>query len=137
MSGTAQGMFGACDELVAAERRSARPRDWAVIEAFARQLSGLQGLTGEEAWQRVKGVVPPPGFPHARFWNANDGSNRGGSFSTVGGPINICWLIGCARPPHEFEKLGHPDLGEWVETIALPIRDPGVLELAFRYEPRA
>jgi hypothetical protein len=73
----------------------------------------------------------PRGFLHVRVFDADDGVELSAVLSTNGRPITADEVSLLVTQTSRFEEA------RWVETSPLPVRDPGVLDLLVRFEPRA
>lgn len=66
-----------------------------------------------------------------RVFDADDGVELSAVLSTNGRPITADEVSLLVTQTSRFEEA------RWVETSPLPVRDPGVLDLLVRFEPRA
>ncbi|NJR80053.1 hypothetical protein [Sphingomonas corticis] len=125
----------ACDELVATTAELVGPHDKAELEAFALKLCGLEGLDYDDLVARLHGVTIPGDFRHVRVTNLNDGREWFASFSVDQRPLELEQILldmACSLDHEEATASGR---GVWTETVALPVLDPGVLELGVRFLP--
>lgn len=125
------------DEIVAdLALQDIEPHDPAEVEAFARALSGLPDLTHGEVCDLVRDIPFPAGFRALRCTDITRNHVLGGSYSydQLVPRTGTIVTIALVEPWHE--KLRGEMTGAWVETIALPIVNKGVLELGLRYELR-
>lgn len=128
-------MLGVCADLVAEAADLVEPHDPADVEAFANKLCGLEGLGRDELRERLRGVEMPGDFRHLRLHNLTNGMPWGGRYCMHQSRLTldeIIIIMCCVMHRDDVTPQGR---GVWTETVALPVRDPGVLELGLRFRP--
>ncbi len=128
-------MMSMCDDLVAEAADLVEPHDHAAIEAFADELCGLQGLGLDELRVRLGGLKIPGDFRHLRLHNLSNGMPWGGQYSMRQERLTLDELIIMMCVVTDRDDVTLQGRGVWSETVALPVRDPGVLELGLRFQP--
>lgn len=108
----------------------AREPDRQALAALCARLSGVEGEDPDAIADSLADFPMPPGFLHARVFDASTGVEFASVVARNSRPLTtdtVSLLI----------TLSEPFLfGRWVETTPLPVRDPGVLDLLVRFEPR-
>lgn len=129
-------MLGMCETLVddAAALVGEMPGQ-VELEDLADRLSGLGGLTLDQMRERTVGTIVPGDFRHFRLTNLNKNIPWGGRFSLHQEPLEFEDLLRIASILARREDVTPSGPGVWIEAVALPIRDPGVLELGLRFAP--
>lgn len=131
---TVERMYAMCDDLVAEAARLVEPHDDGEVRAFAERLRGFEGLRIDELRERLKAVEIPGDFRHLRLTNLSAGMPWGGRYCMQQSRLQLdqilCILV-CVVFRDDVTPQGR---GVWTHTVALPVRDPGVLEqgLTFR-----
>jgi hypothetical protein len=110
------------------------PHDFAEVEAFAAKLTGLGGLSHQEMLAECAGIEVPRDFRHLRLTNLNRNLLWGGRVSCSHAPLtlkDVLLHIGTVMNDREATEHGR---GFWARTVALPVVNPGVLELGLIFE---
>ena len=150
MKSIGENLASVMDELVQQARQTAIEHDDRTLQEFARKLKGLgDAENDDETMGLLRGVSVPEGFRHARYT----------IYEVIGSGPNGELLLGDPKPGGRLidGRMGCLDLkrlvrtalvftsdpdttsmgpGRWLESFALPIRDPGTLELGLVVEPR-
>ena len=126
----------ACDDLVIQAAEVVGAYNKAELDEFAEQLNGLGGLTYHEMLDRLEGVKVPGDFRHFRLTNLNLDCSWGASYSQFLQPVELCDIVRMIDITNEMAEgeVTSEGAGTWVKTVALPIVDPGVLELGLLFE---
>lgn len=103
----------------------AGPHDAKAVAAFCAELLGKRSK--DEIAADLRGMRLPSGFIHVRAFDAATGAYVSGAYSTTHQPTEAIGVLGCAL------AIVGGDVGNWVETIPLPVAAPGVLDVAIRY----
>ena len=122
-----------CDELVAEARDIVEPCEMADLHLFAARLSGLDELTLGEMRHTLADLTVPGDFRHLRLWNLTMDREWGGLYCTQQSKLpveDIIRTVWCSLWHRDVTPTGR---GVWTETVALPIKDPGTLELGLRF----
>lgn len=128
-------MFDICDELVAQAADLVEPHDDNDLAAFAERLCGLEGMDLDELRPHLAGLEIPGDFRHLRLHNLTNGMPWGGRYCMDQSRLTLDELliiIVCVIPRDDLTPQGP---GVWTGTVALPIMDPGVLELGLIFQP--
>ena len=128
-----------CDRLAAEAAYLVDPSwDEVELKAFAARLCGMEGLDYDGMLERVAGVEIPGDFRHLRVTNLSTDMPWGGIFSIRQEALRLDRLLlhmACTVDLGRATPCGSG--GVWTETVALPIKDPGVLELGVVFRPRS
>lgn len=128
--------IGDPDELIAEAAKIVGPHDPAEVEAFAARLCGLGGLSRDGMLESIRGLMVPTDFPHLRITNLNRGQWVREVISSYQAQLELRDLMVDLSCSVDSEiRNFHPD-HVWHETVALPIVNPGMLELGIRFRPR-
>lgn len=104
--------------------------DREAVKELCSRLTGLMSHKFMEVADAVMDLRMPRGYLHVRIVDEADGLEIASCFSHDDVPVT----------PEEITMLVTLNdrflAGQWVSTSALPDRDPGVLDLAVRFEKR-
>ena len=104
--------------FVAAAAQAAKPDQDAVAQLCAR-LTGIAADDPDEIADGLTDCPMPPGFLHARMFDAATGREISSIVSREGGPITVEQISLLVTLSEAFST------GRWVETSPMPLRDPG------------
>lgn len=113
------------------------PYDPAELEALAAALSGHAGRTLTEIFDILRPAPFPKGFRHVRMTNLNTGSTGFGLYTEKGSGPDTATIALFAFEDPALDEVRKVTSQEWVETVILPMRNKGVLDIGFRYRPRS
>ena len=136
--------------LVQEAKLTAIEHDNRTLQEFAAKLRGLGDTENdEETMALLQGVSVPEGFRHARYTIyevTGKGPNGelllgepkpgGRLIDSKAGPLDLRRLVRTALIFSRNADTTSMGPGRWLESFALPIRDPGTFELALVVEPR-
>ncbi|WP_145916900.1 hypothetical protein [Erythrobacter sp. QSSC1-22B] len=137
-------------DLVDRASDAAVTHDLQVLQDFAQKLRGLGDSQSDvEAVALLPGLRIPAGFCHARYTFFEVVGTQPHGEIVLGQPKYAGELISGSLAPLDLISLVRTALvfsadtgatsmgpGRWIESFALPIKDPGMLELALVLEPR-
>ncbi|HEY0027426.1 MAG TPA: hypothetical protein VGC35_06110 [Allosphingosinicella sp.] len=127
-----------CDELAKEAADLVEPCDERKVAAFAEKLCGLEGLDYKGMRERLSGVEMPGDFRHLRITNLSTAMDWGGRYNMHHESITVDDVL---RHMACTVKLARATPGNkggvWTKTVALPITDPGVLELGVIFRTRS
>lgn len=145
----ADQMASAMAELVERGAEAAVHHDMHDLQAFAQKLRGLgEALDADEAMALLPDLKMPEGFCHARYTVYEVTAAGPNGEKLLGNPRYVGSHIS-----GRLEQIGLKDLirsamvfatttqstsmgpGRWIETFALPVANPGMIELALVLEP--
>jgi hypothetical protein len=112
------------------------PYSEAELHAFAACLCGLGGLTAEEIMQKLKGLQVPKDFIHIKINSLERGEWVYQAISTVLQPTSLHRIIIILLHAQRHERTHYEDERVLSEVVAMPIVNPGMLELGIRLRPR-
>lgn len=150
MSTLSNQMKAAMDDLIDQASEMESSYDMQALQVFAQQLRGIGDCrTDDEAMEALPKLRVPDGFRHARytfFQVVGIGPNAeiilgqpryaGEIISSRPEGIELRTLVRSALVLSAGTESTSMGPGRWLESFALPIRDPGMLELALVLEPR-
>lgn len=149
MSKTGNAMLAICEQAIARTAEVVEPHNPERVAAFAHKLRGLGNLKVAEALELVPGLRVPGDFRHARYTRfevierkpsgelvLGEGRYGGEVVSPSLEAITMERIVCHGIVISMQEDCTSNGQGEWVETLALPIIDPGVLELGLVLLPR-
>lgn len=150
MISIAEKMNLAMDDLVEQAADCAVEYDMQELQAFASRLRGLGDTENDdEAMALLPGVHLPMGFFHARYTIyevKGRGTNgelllappkpAGELITGWGDPLDLTSLVRFASILASSYTATSTGPGRWLESFALPIKNPGMFELALVVEPR-
>lgn len=142
-------MMDRCDDLVAESGKRTKPISEQVIRDFVSRLRGLDKVFYyDDALDLFPELVVPDGLFHARFTGYEVLSRSESGALNLSEPYELggCIMDDCVPLPLRdvlsagLLYAGMDDAtsmgpGLWFESFALPIVDPGVLEIAMVLEP--
>lgn len=126
------------DELLANAAKIFGPYDQNDVDMFAAHLCGLGGLSRDEMLQNIKGLTVPTGFAHLRIINVDRNIELYQTINSYQSQLELHGVMVtliCAIDCEIRFCQGDPET-VWHETVALPITNPGRLELGIRYRQR-
>jgi len=129
--------LGICDQLAKDAVDHVQPCDERRVADFAKKLCGLEGLDCNGMRERLAGVEMPGDFRHLRVTNLSTDMPWGGVYHSDQRPLKLDEIIvhmACTARLGRATPCGNG--GVWTATVALPIRDPGVLELGVIFRRR-
>ena len=130
-----------CDELAKEAADLVEPCDMDKVAAFAEKLCGLEGFDYRDfkgMCDCVSGVEMPGDFRHFRITNLSTGMEWGGRFNSDQQPVTVQDILRHMACTVDLANATPGDKGGvWTKTVALPIRDPGVLELGVIFRTRS
>lgn len=142
-------MMDRCEELIAEAAAVAAPHSDRTVQEFVSQLRGLDKVAYvQDAVELFPGLQVPDGFYHTRFTGYEVLSRSDNGALNLSEPYELGDSIGDDLVSLTLYEVlltgltfsGMSDAtsmgpGLWIESFALPIRDPGVLEIAMVLEP--
>ena len=150
MATASEQMRIAMDKLVEQASEGAIDHDLQELQVFASQLRGLGDTENDdESMSLLPALRVPGGFRHARYtiYEVVEIGPQGELF--LGQPKHAGEIIDSKLDPLDLRTLVRTASvlsrgtestsmgpGRWLESFALPIRNPGMLELALVVEPR-
>lgn len=135
MSKTGTAMIKAADEIIEMTADLVEPADMDAVKAFAAKLCGLEGQDVHALIERFRDLPLPGDFRHFRLTNLVTGEFGGSQVTTDLSPLEMRDLIWMITYAAKLDSATGHGPGVWTETVALPIKDEGTLELGIRYRP--
>ncbi|QCB43241.1 hypothetical protein E5673_14245 [Sphingomonas sp. PAMC26645] len=105
------------------------------VTNLAASMCGLEGMTIRELQLRFAPFIMPKDFHHLRLTNLNRCLPWGGFYSDPPRAFTLVQLLQAISMAIARDDVAETGPGVWIETVALPIKDPGVLELGLRFVP--
>lgn len=122
------------ETLLLEAAQSTIPIDEEALDAFAVELSGLEGLDCDQMLERLEGSSVPGGFRHVVVTSLNDGEMLCESYSVRDEPLEMKEIIIMIDVSLEQQvEINGPAV--WTETVIRPTVNAGVLELGVRFTP--
>jgi len=142
-------MMDRCEELIAEAAALAPPHSDRTVQEFVSQLRGLDKVAYvQDAVELFPGLQVPDGFYHARFTGYEVLSRSDNGALNLSEPYELGACIMDDLVPLPLREVLSAGMlyswtddstsmgpGLWIESFALPICDPGVLEIAMVLEP--
>ena len=142
-------MLSICDDAIARTADVVGEHHFHDIELFAAHLRGLGNLTNDQAMQKLCITKIPGDFRHVRFTiyevitegrngeiMLGEAKGGGAMIDPMLQPLELYQLVHTALLVSDMSEATSNGQGEWLDTFALPIKNPGVLELGLVLKPR-
>ncbi|MBC3940609.1 hypothetical protein [Sphingomonas albertensis] len=122
--------------LVATSEGLVDDHDPGEVSNLAGSLCGLEGFTMREIEERFRPYMMLKDFHHVRLTNLNRNLPWGGFYTDPPKAFPLADLLAAAHAAAVRPDVTEKGPGVWTEKVALPVKDPGVLELGLRIVAR-
>ena len=106
------------------------PYDQYGVERLCKRLTGLKDEDPLVMIDRLRSFAMPKGIMHVRLFDAATHEQIAAAVRLGGEPLGAAQIMALVSVTESFND------GNWVRTTALPVRDPGVLDLLLHFQPR-
>jgi hypothetical protein len=130
------GQGAAIRALVARSEGLVDDHDQGDVTNLAGGHCGLEGFTMREIEERFRPYKMPQEVHHVRLTNLNRNLPWGGFYTDAPQAFPLADLLAAVHAAAVGPDVTEMGPGVWTETVALPVKDPGVLELGLRIVAR-
>lgn len=123
------------EDIIAATAAIVAPHCPVELDAFALELCNVGQRTPDEAADFIEGKTVPGDFRHYRIYDLADDMLILESIAFFLDPVEFGEIVINVLVLAKMSDATPQGPGTWVETVALPVVDPGVLELGVRFIP--